>query len=132
MITWHGLSCSGRPSPGGHDVLFVGEKGMLGIRDRTWIRYDPKGKELKRDTKPTGFEADHLANFVAAVRSDSALNSPIPEAHKSTLLCHLGNIAHRTGKALVTDPANGHIVSDPAAQAAYWKREYAAGFEPTL
>ena len=51
------------------------------------------------------------------------LNQPIVEGHKSTLLCHLGNIAYRTGRTVNSDPANGHILDDTEQQA-MWQREY--------
>ena len=51
--------------------------------------------------------------------------------HGSTLLCHLGNIAHRTGRALKLDPQNGHILDDADAQR-FWRREYEAGWEPAV
>jgi hypothetical protein len=47
------------------------------------------------------------------------------------LLCHLGNIAHRTGDSLRCDPSNGHVLdNDTASQ--LWKRSYEAGWEPTI
>ena len=49
-------------------------------------------------------DPEHLANFLAAIRGEAELNSEIGEGHDSTLLCHLGNIAHRTGRALKLRP----------------------------
>jgi len=59
------------------------------------------------------------------------LNSPIPEEHKSTLLCHLGNISQRTGRTLKCDSSNGMILNDPDAKK-LWTREYESGWEPKL
>ena len=58
-------------------------------------------------------------------------NAEILEAHKSTLMCHLGNIAHRTGRNLRCDPSNGHILGDEEAMG-YWSKEYAKGWEPKV
>ncbi len=68
---------------------------------------------------------------MAAIRNDTplALNSEIEGGYKSTLLCHLGNIAHRTGHTLNCDPTNGRVLNDEAAMA-LWKREYAKEWTP--
>lgn len=55
--------------------------------------------------------------------------SEIEEGHKSTLLCHLGNITYRVGRSLACDPANGHILGDAEA-AKLWSRDYEPGWEP--
>jgi hypothetical protein len=73
----------------------------------------------------------HIANFLAAVRGEAQLNSPIAEGQKSTMLCHLGNIAQKTGRALRIDPATGRIQGDRQAMR-LWEREYARGWRPTV
>ncbi len=39
----------------------------------------------------------HFNNFIKTIRGEAKLNSPVDEGHKSVLLCHLANIAQRTG-----------------------------------
>jgi hypothetical protein len=39
----------------------------------------------------------HFENFINSVRGEAKLTSPVDEGHKSILLCHLANIAQRTG-----------------------------------
>jgi predicted dehydrogenase len=129
-ITWEGFSCNQIPREKPADCLFQGEKGSLVIAGGGYTVYDPKGKELKKDGGKGG-DVEHVANFLAAIRGGAKLNSEIEEGHKSTLLCHLGNIAHRTGRTLHCDPANGHIKDDPAA-VKLWTREYAPGWEPKV
>ena len=53
------------------------------------------------------------------------------EASKSILLCHLANIAQRTGATLHCDPVNGHILNNDEAMK-LWKRSYEKGWEPKL
>ncbi|HVW59609.1 MAG TPA: hypothetical protein VHC48_06235, partial [Puia sp.] len=65
------------------------------------------------------------------VRGEATLNSPVNEASKSVLLCHLANIAQRTSGVLHCDPANGHILNDTAATA-LWRRTYEKGWEPKV
>lgn len=130
LITWQGHSCN----PHAEDfVVFYGEKGTLKLGDMgNFTLYDENDK-IVRDEKGTLGEPEHLANFLSAVRNNNPaeLHCGIEEAYPSTLLCHLGNIAHRTGRALKCDPANGHILDDADAMK-YWKREYEPGWEPRV
>jgi hypothetical protein len=59
------------------------------------------------------------------------LRAEIEEGQKSTVLCHLGNIAWRTGNTVNFDPATGHIVGDTTA-AALAHRDYRPGWEPKV
>jgi predicted dehydrogenase len=129
-VTWEGFSCNRIPRGEPIDCLFQGENGSLALSDGGYTVYDPKGKEVRR-VPGKGRVEDHLANLLAAVRGAAKLNSEIAEGHKSTLLCHLGNIAHRTGRTLHCDPASGKIANDPEAMK-LWAREYAAGWEPKV
>ena len=45
------------------------------------------------------------------------LRAEIGEGQKSTVLCHLGNIAWRTGHTINFDPKERKIVGDKAASA---------------
>jgi hypothetical protein len=71
----------------------------------------------------------HVKNFVDAIRTGSALNSPISEGHKSVTLLHLGNIAQRVGRVLNCNPSDGHILGDDAAMG-LWQRQYEPGWAP--
>ncbi len=128
QVTWEGRSCNK------HDdrfVTFYGENGTLEIDESgTYRIFDINDKEIEQASHSRN-DAQHAGNFVAAIRNDTplALNSEILEGHKSTLLCHLGNIAYRTGRVLNCDPKNGHILNDDAAMA-LWKREYAKEWTP--
>jgi predicted dehydrogenase len=130
-ITWQCLSCN-RHRVG--FVTFYGEEGALELESNGDYRiYDARDKEVANKKSPSAGEPEHLANFIEAIRNDKplSLNAEIEEGHKSTLLCHLGNIAHRTGRTLNCDPANGHILDDDEAMA-YWAREYEPGWEPKV
>jgi predicted dehydrogenase len=129
QITWEGLSCSRQVSRPYH-ALFHGTNGTMTLSDTAYAIYDPAGKEVRRE-KVQGGDSPHFANFLSAIRTGGRLNSEIEEGHKSTLLCHLGNIAHRTGRALQCSARDGTILNDKAAQA-MWTREYHKGFEPQV
>src|SRR6186713_1556498 len=50
----------------------------------------------------------HFNNFIQTIRGEATLNSPVDEASKSVLLCHLANIAQRSSNVLHCNPVNGH------------------------
>ena len=129
-ITWEGLSWS---PMGPHDVSFGisfhGTEGSIVIRGSGYAQYDMKNEEVETE-KGAGGDADHFADFLDAVRTGRRPNADIEIAHKSTLLCHLGNIAYRTASVVNTNSTNGHIVDNPAAQE-LWGRDYADGWHPS-
>jgi predicted dehydrogenase len=129
QITWEGLSCSRQPNRPYH-TLFHGEQGRMALSDTSYIIYDPAGKQLRQE-KIHVDESAHFANLLASIRNGTRLNSEIEEGHKSTLLCHLGNIAQRTGRALRCSSRDGAIQQDKDAMA-MWTREYQKGFEPRV
>ena len=130
-ITWQGLSCNRH---GGEFITFYGDRGTLVLmQDGTHRVYDRGDKLLEEVKASTRGDKEHMTNFLAAIRDQKplALNAEIAEGHKSTLLCHLGNIAHRTQRALKCDAKNGHILDDDEAMA-LWSREYDPRWEPKV
>jgi predicted dehydrogenase len=143
-IAWLGRSCNGFPIEGrGRGTSVHGTNGTV-IMDRDgYVVYDAKNKVVREETGKEKIDAlntrggdsmtdRHVENFIEGVRSGARLNSPMDEAHKSVLLCHLGNIAQRTGRTLQTDPRTGRIVGDDREAMAMWSREYAPGWKPAL
>ncbi|MCG8653515.1 MAG: Gfo/Idh/MocA family oxidoreductase [Pirellulales bacterium] len=130
-ITWEGLSWSPLgPHDAGFGISFHGTKGSIIVKGAGYTMYDIRNKELATQNGAGG-DKDHFADFLDAVRTGRRPNADIEEAHQSTLLCHLGNIAYRTSGVLETDPANGHILDNEAAQA-LWSRQYAEGWQPQV
>ena len=70
-------------------------------------------------------------NFVDCIRGRGKLHAEIAEGYKSALLCHLGNIAWRTGNTLDFDPLHREIVGH-GEQKDLWGREYREGWEPKV
>ncbi|MBC7852288.1 MAG: gfo/Idh/MocA family oxidoreductase, partial [Pirellulaceae bacterium] len=133
-ILWEGLSWSDYgPGDSTFGVSFHGEKGSMVMGDNGYTLYDEKNKEIAKDPGKGDGMAAHVANFLACIRGgqDERPNADIEEGHKSTLLCHLGNIAARTSSVLTCDPKTGHILDNEKA-AAMWKREYRPGWEPKV
>lgn len=142
LVTWEGMSCNLAGDYGtGYGALFQGEKGSLRLHpDNAYTLFDEKGKEIRTEREGESsavsvigpgyaHDAVHVRNFLESVRGLQKPNAEIEEGHKSTMLVHLGNIAQRTGRALVCDPKTGRILNDDDAMK-YWKREYEPGWEP--
>jgi predicted dehydrogenase len=113
-----------------YDVAFYGENGSLEIRAGGYSIYDLKGKEVSKGKGEAG-DAIHLQNFVSAIRGEGKLNAEIEKGVRSATLCHLGNIAYRTGHTLHVDPKTRQILNDPEATG-LWGREYQKEWEPKV
>jgi predicted dehydrogenase len=145
-ISWFGRSCSTYGAPGykANGIIFYGDRGtidydgggMFTVYDLDnhplmTVGEDPAKKANLANSADPGLNDQHALNFVEAIRGNAKLNAPIEQGHCSTALGQLGNIAHRTGRSLQVDPANGHIIGDPEATR-LWTREYEPGWEPTV
>ncbi|MGV3486309.1 MAG: Gfo/Idh/MocA family protein [Planctomycetaceae bacterium] len=130
-ITWEGLSWSPLgPDHSRFGVSFHGTEGSIVLRDPGYTVFDMKDKEVSKHTDRGG-DSDHLADFLDSIRNSRRPNADIEEAHRSTLLCHLGNIAYRTNTTLETDAANGHVKNLPADNNG-WTKEYEKGWQPVV
>jgi predicted dehydrogenase len=131
VAIWDGSSCHPRTHENLPFVAFYGEGGALTCSGGGDTRiFDRKGKEVSRGSGPGG-DQGHIRNFLDCIRTGGRPNAEIEDGQKSTLLCHLGNIAYRTGRTLHLDPTSGRIVDDPEAQA-LWRRDYRPGWEPRV
>lgn len=133
QIVWEGISCNRLGIDGeSFGVTFHGDKGSIRLNSWGYELLDTRGKVLAAESGKAS-DAAHIQNFVDAIRADdpTLLNAEIEIGHKSTLLCHLGNIAHRTGDSLKCDPTNGRIQGNDKAMD-LWKRGYEPGWEPSV
>jgi predicted dehydrogenase len=78
------------------DIVFLGEKGRLHIF-RYGYRFLPKegGDPI---TAPGGAEPDHMANFLACVKSRQQPNANAVDGHYGAMACHIGNLAYKEGR----------------------------------
>lgn len=147
FMEWEGRSCNGRyVEDTAVGAAFYGEKGTLVLTG--WNAYkiydldnnvlkDVKNNaarmaEMSQVSPSQALDALHIQNFFDGIRKGAPLNAEIADGHKSTLLVQLGNIAIRAGNvSLKTNPANGHILDNEAANR-YWQREYQAGWAPVV
>lgn len=145
FMTWEGLSSvRARPYEGESTgcMVYGLEGAVLFSPSNVCTHFDKAGKKVREwnakdaaadatnRTNPTGnLDAEHLGNWVACIRGKSAETfSPAAEAHASTLLTHLANIAQRTGETVKTDPATGRLAQGSAG-GELWERAYEKGWE---
>src|SRR5690606_39472619 len=109
-IQWDGKSRNGHNTYGksGRGTLIYGTEGTVHVDRDAYQLFDRNGKLIK-ESQSDGSEGGtqlggggdmsttHVVNFFEAIRGKEQQNSPIDEGSKSTLLCHLANIASRTG-----------------------------------
>ncbi len=130
-IVWEGKSCNSHGMEGsGFGASFHGDKGTIVLSSNGYTVFAGRNREKDKVTGGGG-DSGHVGNWIDSIRDDNhtKLTSEIEEGHKTTLLCHLGNIAWRTGAALECDPKNGHIKNHDGA-AKLWARDYEKGWEP--
>jgi predicted dehydrogenase len=120
-------------------LLFFGSEGWMKLARGAWSTYlgrkdepGPCSENFKAaigDYQPHNTRGDsaspHFANFIEAVRSRRRedLTSEVLEGHLSAAMCHLCNIAYRTGRTVEFDSDTETFVGDDAAQSLV-SREY--------
>jgi predicted dehydrogenase len=99
-------------------VIFHGSKGYVVLTSYTGgAAFDLDGKI----TKKFSGGGDHFGNFLSAVRSRSKddLNADIEEGHRSSALCHLGNVSYRLGSTMTFENAEDRLTKDKEALETY-------------
>jgi len=129
-IHFDGSICNPRGSDKLPFVEWYGESGTLANEGNGYKIYDAKGKVTGQGTGPAG-EKGHIENFLDSVRGNARPNCEIAVGQTSTLLCHLGNIAYKTGGAVRADPETRRLRGNSEAET-LWGREYRAGWEPKV
>jgi predicted dehydrogenase len=129
-LVWEGVSWSPPYKPlSGINIELRGDAGAIFFEDSGYHLFDSNRKLVEESKKGNHGWTEHLTNFIDAIRNGTKLNCGIDEGHKSTMLCHLGNIAYRTGQPLEIDPSNGHVKNSPAADK-LWACDYRKGWLP--
>lgn len=130
-IQWEHRTWSPRGIDGeGFGVAFYGSEGTLVTNGRGWVIYEGTGKNEKVAARHDGSELEkaHKGNFLDCIVSRERPVADIEIAHRSTLFCHLANIALRTRSVLKFDGKTETIVgNEPAAK--LMGRTYRKGFE---
>lgn len=142
VILWDSKSRNAYPTYGsGRGTIIYGTEGSVYVDRDGYRLYDRGGRMTEERTSGGGeggvalggggnMSTSHVVNFFNAVRGIETMNSPIEEMVKSIHLCHLANIAYRTGKSFAVNPHTGDALDRNARS--LWGRTYEPGWEPTL
>jgi len=120
-------------------IIFYGSEGWMQFNlGRTWTTfYGPKdepGPSMTREEADAKYgiavkygrgREPHFENFIQCVRSRKRedLAAEVLEGHHAATICHLANIAYRTGRTLYFDSKTERFIGDEDADR-YLTRDY--------
>lgn len=108
---------------------FEGEKGTIFVTRGTIQSTPAEILQQPLDGKSVRLYAseNHFQNWLDCIKSRQDPICRVEIGHRSSTVCHLGNIAIRSGKKVIWDPTKEAIVGD--AELARWaSRPYRAGW----
>lgn len=115
LITFWHRAANALPPDNKHQygIRFTGTEGTLFVDRTGWSLTEPGETRPAEEHPGSEQHQTHIANFLECVRSRQKPVSDIETGHLSTVLCHLGNIAYRTGRSLGWDAKNEYILDNP-------------------
>jgi predicted dehydrogenase len=94
-----------------------GDQAYIVIANGGWTAFGPKGVKIA-EQQGSIQDVPHIQNFVDCVKSRKKPNADLETiGHPSSVLCHAGNVAWRTGRKLKLDAATETFTGDGAAEA---------------
>jgi predicted dehydrogenase len=134
MLWDHGIGIDGGYYGRSHGVGFVGNNGTL-VVDRGGWEVIPEGGNNPAMERVDLIKGDgqglnnHMENFIDCIKdTDKIPNTSIEIAANTARVCHLGNIAYKTGRRLYWDAGNNKFIDDENANS-YLTPTYRAPWE---
>ena len=110
----------------GEGAVVYGDEGYIVMSNRGWRAYGARDERLAEDSGEVDTAA-HVANFIKCMHSRNKPTADLETVgHPSSLLCHMGNVAWRTGRTLEFDADNYQFVGDDEANRYLTREEYRA------
>jgi hypothetical protein len=102
----------GQSQPGG--TTFEGTKGTVHVtRDKLEVTPDDLAAQPLGDSDVHLYKSDdHYGNWIDCIHSRKLPICDVAIGHRSATVCHLGNIAIRSGKTVSWDPEKEVITGD--------------------
>ncbi len=103
-----------------HGTTFFGSEGWISVDRAALFSHDRNRlREVRlKDSDTRLYEsAGHMRNFVDCIRSRNPTVCPFESALRSDTICHLADIAIRSGRPIQWDPAGEKILGDVEAAA---------------
>jgi len=120
MRVWNAYPLHDEPE----GAAICGDNGFVIIGNSRWRAFDEKGNPI-REEKGGANDLGHAKNFLDCMRSRRKPNADLETiGHPSSLLCHIGNAAWRTGRTLHFDPATYTFKDDADANRFLTRNEY--------
>ncbi len=121
MLWDHGIGIDGGYYGRSHGVGFVGNNGTLVVDRQGWEVIPEGGKNPRMErvklTKGDGKDLDnHMKNFIECIKDKNRnTHTNIEIAANTARVCHLGNMAYKTGRRLNWDAENTKFINDNEA-----------------
>ena len=108
----------------GHGVIFIGTKGQLFVQRGTFNTHPAELRKLGKNSGKIKLQTSqcHEGNWVDRILDRKQPVSDIWSAVRSDIICHLGDIAIRTGRKIKWDDEKKTIVGDKAAEAMMYRK----------
>ena len=98
-------------------VKFEGDEGWISVDDSGKVSASPAS--LVKDSLPVQqdyrYMQAHQRNFLECIRTREPTIAPPEIAHRSTTICHIGNLCLRLGRTLEWDPDTERFLNDDEA-----------------
>jgi hypothetical protein len=89
---------------GHHGTEFIGQNGRLLVDRGGWQVWTPDNKPMEKTSSPRRVN-DHWQNWLDCIKSRELCRSDLYSMFQTTAVCHMANIAYRTGEKLEWDNA---------------------------
>ncbi len=111
----------------GTRIELLGTRGFMyvGRHGDGWQAFDDKGVLVRSHFGRQG-DKEHQDNFLECVRTRKRPNADVETGHQSTLLCHMANVAWRTGDRMLEYDAESETFRNAPEANQYLKRSYRA------